>query len=461
MLRGMRTYRKAAIVALVIELVCAGLLCLGERGYLPGRVDFLALVAMLLQLGSVLLTCGSWADRLTPVEFAGILFLVQWLVWTVLVYLFLLVQEYCRRRRTPAWMKLSAVAAIAGIAVWLVSQWKYPPPAYVSARPPRAPKGVTVRSVTDNGLDADFFYRASDQPQKVVILLGGSEGGKSWSDTTDFIQDLVDEGCCVLSLAYFGTEGLPRQLQSVPLEYFPKAFRWLAAQEGVVVPDDYALVGGSRGAELALVVGSRFPEVKTVVAISPSSVVFQGSPASKWDGLRGRHSSWGWNGRELAFVPASYSWATFRGMITGRYRRMFEQGLRHSRCVKEAAIPVEQIQGPILLISFTRDEVWPSTLMSEQVMQRLRDRGFRFPFEHTAYDAGHCQWWIKPCRAQILAFLRERFLTLARDRLPPAPKPTANSGGENAVAEPDGSAYGSQPIRSETNRASSAAGSRR
>jgi hypothetical protein len=40
---------------------------------------------------------------------------------------------------------------------------------------------------------ADFFYRASSKPQKAVILLGGSEGGKSWSDATDFIQELVDE----------------------------------------------------------------------------------------------------------------------------------------------------------------------------------------------------------------------------------------------------------------------------
>lgn len=114
-------------------------------------------------------------------------------------------------------MKLSAVAALVGIVIVLVSQWEYPPPAYVSACPPRTPPEVTVRSVTDNGLDADFFYRAASKPQKAVILLGGSEGGKSWSDATDFIRELVDEGCCVLSLAYFGTEGLPRHLQGVPL----------------------------------------------------------------------------------------------------------------------------------------------------------------------------------------------------------------------------------------------------
>jgi pimeloyl-ACP methyl ester carboxylesterase len=330
---------------------------LSEHGYLPGPLDSLALAAMLLQVGSVLLTCGRWADRLAPLGFDGILFLVQWLVWTALVFLFLLVQDCCRRRRTPAWMKASAVVAIVVLGTLLVSQWKWPPPAYASVRPPRAPQGVTVRSVTENGLDADFFYRASDRPHQAVILLGGSEGGKSWSDCTDFIRDLVNEGFGVLSLAYFGTEGLPPQLQAVPLECFPKAFRWLAAQESVVVPNEYALVGGSRGAEVALLAGSRFPEVKAVVAIAPSSVVFQGFPTGKWDGLRGRHSPYSWNGHELAFVPAPYSWATLRGMITGRYRRSFEEALRHSSRVNEAAIPVERTRGSILLVSFTRDEV--------------------------------------------------------------------------------------------------------
>jgi hypothetical protein len=72
--------------------------------------------------------------------------------------------------------------------------------------------------------------------------------------------------------------------------------------------------------------------------------------------------------------------------------------------------------------------------LSEQVMQRLRDRRFHFHFEHAAYDAALSQWWIKPCRAQIRTFLKERFLTLGEDRLPRAPKQTAKSRGENAAA---------------------------
>ncbi len=41
------------------------------------------------------------------------------------------------------------------------------------------PEGVTYKQIFTNGLEADFFYKVSNKPQKAVILLGGSDGG-SW-----------------------------------------------------------------------------------------------------------------------------------------------------------------------------------------------------------------------------------------------------------------------------------------
>ena len=303
-----------------------------------------------------------------------------------------------------------------------------------------------------DGLDADFFRRPSERPQLAVVLLGGSEGGRSWSYCPEFIHELVDQGYCVLSLPYFGTDQLPPHLRSIPLEYFSKALHWLSAQEGVVIPDHFALVGLSRGAELALLVASRHPEVKAVVAIAPSSVVYPGPPTGKWDALSGQHSAWSESGKELPFVPMAYSVTTLRGLMSGKQTRMFEIALQNTRRVEKAAIPVESIRGPILLTSYTRDEIWPSTLMSEQIVQRLKDRNFPFYYGHARYDAGHADWSIDACRTNILGFLREHFL------LPAKPRSTHGSD-EKAMVEPGGAANGSRPIRSETNRTSSAAGS--
>jgi hypothetical protein len=44
---------------------------------------------------------------------------------------------------------------------------------------------------------------------------------------------------------------------------------------------------------------------------------------------------------------------------------------------------------PRLLLSGKKDEMWPSTEMSELIMQRLKNNDFSFPFEHMAFEGGH------------------------------------------------------------------------
>jgi dipeptidyl aminopeptidase/acylaminoacyl peptidase len=156
------------------------------------------------------------------------------------------------------------------------------------ASPPDFRNGISVKLIREDGLNGDFFLRPSDKPQRALVLLGGSEGGKSWSAQIPYVRQLVDQGYCVLSLAYFGAEGLPSVQRAIPLEYYARALRWLSTQKGVL-PNDYAVLGVSRGAELALLLGSSYPEIRTVIASAPSSVVFPGPPTGIWDAVRGQH----------------------------------------------------------------------------------------------------------------------------------------------------------------------------
>jgi hypothetical protein len=58
--------------------------------------------------------------------------------------------------------------------------------------------------------------------------------------------------------------------------------------------------------------------------------------------------------------------------------------------VAPARIPVEKINGAVLLVSGTDDAMWPSSLMADQVIARLKESKHRFPFEHLKYEnAGH------------------------------------------------------------------------
>ncbi|WP_051508888.1 alpha/beta fold hydrolase [Xylanibacter oryzae] len=303
-----------------------------------------------------------------------------------------------------------AVLFILCAAFLLLTQCSAPHTLPYSVCPTTVPKGITLLSVKIDGLDADFFHGTSTTPQKAIVLLGGSEGGRSWSYHPEFIQELIDHGFCVLSLPYFGTDSLPKNLRGISLEYFQKAFRWLSAQKDMVISNNYALVGVSRGAELALLLGSRYPEVNAVVAIDPSSVVFPGPPTGLFDALGRQHSAWSEKGRELPFVSIPFSWTSIKGMFSGNRTRMFEKALQDTIKVKAATIPVEKIHGPVLVISFKRDQVWPSPLMCEKIVARLHDKNFKFYYEHASYDGVHSDWSIKACRTNIISFLSEQFL---------------------------------------------------
>ena len=264
------------------------------------------------------------------------------------------------------------------------------------------------KEVTENGLVADFFSESFNQPRKVIIMLGGSEGGSSWSRIKRPIELLVQQGFSVLSLAYFGAQNLPKSLEEIPLEYFEKVFDWLAAQKGII-PDEYAILGGSKGSEAALLLGSRYPQVKAVIAFSPSSVIWQGIPENRFDIGRDVKSSWSFNGESVPFLPyppAIKNWE----LISMRLCRMHEIALGNEASVINASIHVERIKGALLLISGQRDRLWPSTPMGEQIMNRLKAKGFENHHEHIVYSSGHNGIIMnKDSWRKTFSFLKEHF----------------------------------------------------
>jgi hypothetical protein len=52
----------------------------------------------------------------------------------------------------------------------------------------------------------------------------------------------------------------------------------------------------------------------------------------------------------------------------------------------ENAIKVENINGPVLLLSAKGDAQWPSELMGEMIYKRLEEKQFPFPYRHQIYD---------------------------------------------------------------------------
>ena len=243
------------------------------------------------------------------------------------------------------------------------------------------------REVIENGLVADLFHDDLEQPRKAIIMLGGSEGGKSWSRIKRPIEFLVRQGYSVLSLAYFKARDLPSSLEEIPIEYFEKAFAWLSAQRGII-PNEYAILGGSKGAEAALLLGSMYPQVKAVVALSPSCVVWQGIPKKRFELGKDVRSSWSYNGESLPFLPYPPA-IKKRDILFLRLQRVHEEALQNTARARDATIRVENIQGAILLISGNRDHLWPATNMSEKIVGRLAAKRFVHHYEHIEYSTGH------------------------------------------------------------------------
>ncbi len=263
-------------------------------------------------------------------------------------------------------------------------------------------------TITQDGLNADFFCSRSDLPRKAVIILGGSEGGKHWSTNTDYLQLLLDRGYCVMVLAYFHAAGICDDLREIPLEYFENAFKWLATNKQII-PDGYALVGHSRGGELALLLASRYPQIKVVAAQAPSSVVFPGSPLGLFDILAGQHSAWTYQGQPLPFVPWPISLQYAPSLLTGRQTTMFDDALLNENAVKSAAIPIEKASGPILCVSANQDEVWPSRKMCDQIITKLRQNNFPYYYEQFSHDYAHGWCGLQECWGKVVNFLDDYF----------------------------------------------------
>jgi dienelactone hydrolase len=245
---------------------------------------------------------------------------------------------------------------------------------------------VIKMEVAENGLVADF-YRSSDRTNGPCILaLGGSEGGKP---RNPFLDGLARKGYPILAVAYFKEPGLPESLEMIPLEYFDKAIEWLqqharAKEVGIVA------VGGSRGAELALLLASSRSAIKGVVAISPSSVVWNGMPKEPPMVVC---SSWSSGGKPVPFMPVDLSRDIFREVTAGGFHAVYQffQGeLAKKDRVSQASIGVERIHGPVLLASGDADEIWPAQEMGEAICSRLKEKRFKYKYEHLKYpDAGH------------------------------------------------------------------------
>ncbi|GHB98153.1 acyl-CoA thioester hydrolase/BAAT C-terminal domain-containing protein [Thermomonas carbonis] len=248
-------------------------------------------------------------------------------------------------------------------------------------------------------VDVELFAREGGK-HPLIVGLGGSEGGNAWASDRWKPQRerFLDQGYAMLALGYFGTPNSPEKLDRISLDGVHAAIMQ-AAKDPRVDGRCIAIIGGSRGGELALLLASHYPDIDAVVAIVPGSAVFPALTDAMTTPGFSHHD------KPLPFVPMT--WGATPDLLIGNLRGAFETIMRDEPAMQRAAIAVEKINGPVQFVSAAQDEMWPSREMADAMMQRLKASGFRHPFEHLVVQGGHSEPLDEFPKME--AFLQRRF----------------------------------------------------
>ncbi len=247
---------------------------------------------------------------------------------------------------------------------------------------------VTLENVREGGVVGSLFTPPGPGPHPAMIVLAGSSGGIN----APLAALLASHGYAALALGYFRMDGLPSYLANIPLEYFETAIAWLRDRPNVR-GDFLGVAGASRGGELSLLLGATFPEISAVVAYVPSGVIHGGHARSE-SGEWLKTAAWTHKGTTLAYLDQDNTSSDWQCVDWGQppvaLTPIFESCLKDRAAVRRSMIPVERINGPVLMISGTDDQMWPSTRMSELAVSRLKRKRHPFPYPHLRYEgAGH------------------------------------------------------------------------
>jgi hypothetical protein len=148
-------------------------------------------------------------------------------------------------------------------------------------------------------------------------------------------------------------------------------------------------MGMSRGSELALLAGALLEPIGPVVAFAPSGVCWAGlGPRGPVDA-----SAWRFGGHDIPYAGAYPGGLPLPAGGHGSaivLRPYYQEMLAGDAMVRAAEIPVEQVKGPILMVSGAADAMWPATELAQIAERRAAERGLAHKLTHLRYPrAGH------------------------------------------------------------------------
>lgn len=263
-------------------------------------------------------------------------------------------------------------------------------------------EGIKQIDVVENNVVGKLFIPPGDGPFPTILFCGGTSEGMASQSLQAAL--LAARGFVVFVMSYFNYAHLSKELYEVPIEIFYEAVKWLTLNDKVK-SDQIAAIGIFKGAEGLLASAAMLPEInlKAIIAISPSNVI--------WQGLgKGRpklKSSWSFQGKPLPYLKIKSKRIIPQFILSSIVTKLglkkyfpkltrtsllpvYEAVKGNSYEIDQATIPVEKIQAPLLLIAGNKDKLWPSVYMSQAIINHRKSNFYNHQDEFVTFDgAGH------------------------------------------------------------------------
>ena len=226
------------------------------------------------------------------------------------------------------------------------------------------------------------LYYTENSANKTILWLGGS--GSNLAINSPIAALLASHGFNVMSLPYFGEKGLPDKLSEIPLEYFDGVFDWMK-KNPITVDKDVYLLGMSKGAELSLILASKYPFIKKMALWAPHAYCFQGIAFKNV-------SSWISGGEPLPYIRIKNRWILtdlIRCIIKNEpfgFMHTYKKALDEANNKDAARIKVENAKADILIFTNPQNNIWNSYDGCTLIMEKLRKCNYRYKYDMVVYD---------------------------------------------------------------------------
>ena len=227
--------------------------------------------------------------------------------------------------------------------------------------------GVDVTYVDEGRMQGFRFVPKEKSHKGLVICFGGSDGGPNFETA----KRLAEDGYETFALFMFGMKNQEQTLRKIPLEQFEDVISYI--NKNIKDNKPISVVAASKGAEYALNLASKYPEIDNLILMAPSSYNFAGLDFKDYG------SSWTYKGKELPYIDIKKS--SFNSFLKNiivpsiikspiSFKETYNSAIEKDSTSQEKLIPAKDVKANIFLIVGEDDMMWDSLAMANKIKEQ-------------------------------------------------------------------------------------------